>query len=363
MRFFVSVFALLTYWGASSFANEEGDKEDYSKKLILLPIIYYTPETKVAAGGLFIKNLWKEKEGYTSSIFGTLSLTENKQTLASLAPKLYFDGADWDLSGSLFYSYYPNKFYGRGANYSALTPESYVENNLLLGVGVGKNIYSHIFIRAGINQDQRKIVDYEGSGLIAAELQSSAQDLEVQSANIGIEWDQRDYPQAPIKGAWYRVTHAWYTPTDRAGVKTLSRFRKIDFDFRQYSPLWPRWGGVLQIFASEAQAESIPFQYLNSIGGGVRLRGFYSGQYRDLALGLLQAEARFALRPKWLLAFFGGTARMGGHLSDINSAESLYSGGFGVHYILDPENRTKLRLDMGFNGHERGVYFLVGEAF
>ncbi|MBK9322513.1 MAG: BamA/TamA family outer membrane protein [Bdellovibrionaceae bacterium] len=362
MRFF-SVTALVIAFASESFAQNEDLKEDYSKKLILLPIVYYTPETKISAGALFVKNLWKEKEGHTSSLLGSLSLTENKQTLATLAPKLYFNRGDWDLSGSFFYSYYPNRYYGRGVNNSLKDPEPYTENNLLLSLGVGKNLYSHLFIRVGTTKDQRKIVDSQPSGLIAGEIQAVTEDLEVQSANIGFEWDERDFPQAPIEGAWYRITHSWFTPVDRQGGKTLAPFRKIDFDFRKYTPVTTRWAGALQLLASEVQGNYVPFQYLNFIGGGVRMRGFYNGQYRDFALGMIQTELRFDWRPNWLFSIFGGVARLGRHLDDIPSSESFYSGGGGVHYILDPENRTKLRLDMGFNGKERGVYFLVGDAF
>jgi outer membrane protein assembly factor BamA len=337
--------------------------EDYSNKLILLPIVYYTPETKLAGGLLFIKNLWKEKEGYTSNLLGTSSITINNQVLTSITPKFYFDKGTWELNGTLFYSYFPNKYYGRGANNSASNPEPYIENSFLLAVGGGKNIYSSFFVRAGLAEDFRKIIKYENGGMIQNEIQFEAQSLEVTSLNMSLEWDRRDYPQAPREGTWYRIVQTFYTPHDRETNKDLQTFRKIDFDFRQYFWLAPRWGLAAQVLASEVQGEQIPFQYLNSLGGGSRLRGYYSGQYRDKALGLLQTELRYDWTPKWVSTVFAGVARMATRMSDLNSAGSLYSGGFGVNYILDPENRTKLRLDFGFTGKDMGAYFLIGEAF
>jgi outer membrane protein assembly factor BamA len=344
-------------------AAKEGVKENSSKKLILLPIVYYTPETKFAAGALVIKNLWKEKEGYTSNVLATASLTINNQILMSLSPRLYFDQGGWDVSGTLFYSYYPNKFYGRGVNNSVRSPESYVENSFITGFGAGRKIYSNFFLRSGVSLDQRKIIEYDAGGLIQNEVQNLAPSLEVRSFNLGLDWDERDYPQAPRQGSWYRVTHFWYSPRDREGGKDLPRFRKVDFDFRQYVWLLPKWVAAGQIFASEAQGDLIPFQYLNSIGGGARMRGYYSGQYRDKAVGLAQTELRYDLKPSWVGSVFAGVARMATRIQDLNSADSYYSGGFGVHYIIDPENRTKLRLDLGFTGKDTGFYFLIGEAF
>lgn len=344
-------------------ASEAVVKEDYSKKLIWLPIAYYTPETKFAGGLLLIKNLWKEKEGHTSNIMATASFTINNQVMASMSPRLYFDKGSWDLSGTVYYSYFPNRYYGRGVDNSLSTPEKYTENIFLVAVNAGKNIYSRLFLRGGIGQDLRKIIDFEEGGLIQAETQLLTPNLQVFSGNIGLEWDERDYPQAPRQGSLYRVNQIFYEPKDRDGSKDIDRFRKIDFDLRQYVTLAPRWIAAGQLMASEIQGDQVPFQYLNSIGGGSRMRGFFAGQYRDKAVGMFQTEVRYEKNDKWTPAVFAGIARMATKISDLNHAESFYSGGVGVHYTLDPENRTKLRLDFGFTGHESGAYFLIGEAF
>lgn len=338
-------------------------KEDYSKKLLWLPIGYYTPETKVAAGLLLIKNLWKEKEGHTSNIMGMASVTMNGQSMMSLSPRFYFDQGGWDLSGTLFYSYYPNRYFGRGVGNSLGSPEKYTENALLMAVNSGRRLFSHLYLRGGVHRDQRRISKFESGGLIQTELQQLPADLEVLSAQVGLEWDERDFPQAPRQGALYRVSQSFYDPKDREGSLELARFRKIDFDFRQYLGLAPRWIGALQWLASEVQGDRVPFQYLNSLGGGSRMRGYYAGQVRDKSLGLVQAELRYEWNDKWTSAAFVGIARMATKISELNSADSFHSGGLGVHYILDPENRTKLRLDVGFTGKETGAYFVLGEAF
>jgi len=373
MQRIILVFLLVIAF-TNSFAQDEAPenagelseaipKEDYSKKLIFLPIAYYTPETKLAGGMLAIKNLWKEKEGRTSSVMATASITINNQVMTSIAPRLYFQGGEWELTGVLFYSYFPNKYYGRGVENSLSSPEKYIENSFVLGVGGGRNLYEHLFVRGGVGQDLRKIIEYEAGGAMEREVQNLAPSLQVLSLNLSLEWDERDYPQAPRQGSWYRITQSFYDPKDREGNKELQRFRKIDFDFRQYVTLAPRWIAAGQFVLSEMQGDQIPFQYLNSIGGGSRMRGFYGGQYRDQSLGMVQAELRFERTPKWTPAVFAGIARMATKISDLNSADSFYSGGAGIQYTLDPENRTKLRLDFGFTGKETGAYFLIGEAF
>lgn len=348
---------------AETLSEAAPPKEDYSKKLILLPIAYYTPETKLAGGVLAIKNLWKEKEGHTSNVMATTSITINNQVMASIAPRLYFQGGEWELGGVLFYSYFPNKYYGRGVGNSLSIPEKYTENSFILSVNGGRNVYERLFIRGGVAQDLRKIIDYEVGGEMEKEIQSLTPSLQVLSLNASLEWDERDYPQAPRQGSWYRITQSFYDPKDREGIHDLERFRKTDFDFRQYVTLAPRWILAGQLVASEVQGDQIPFQYLNSIGGGSRMRGFYAGQYRDKALGMFQTELKFEKTAKWTPAVFAGVARMATKISDLNSADSFYSGGAGIQYTLDPENRTKLRLDFGITNKEKGAYFLIGEAF
>ena len=376
MQKIILTFVLIAFVN-SSFAQESTDspesaetlseavpaKEDYSKKLILLPIAYYTPETKFAGGLLAIKNLWKEKEGHTSSIMATASVTFNNQAMVSLAPRLYLAGGEWELGGVLFYSYFPNKYYGRSVENSLSSPEKYTENSFIMAVTGGKNIYDRLFIRGGVAQDLRKVIDYEVGGEMEKEIQNIAQSIQVLSLNVGLEWDERDYPQAPRQGSWYKINQSFYDPKDREGNKDLQRFRKIEFDLRQYVTIAPRWIGAAQLVASEVQGDQVPFQYLNSIGGGSRMRGFYAGQYRDKALGMFQTELRFEKNIKWTPAIFAGVARMATKISDLNSADSFYSGGAGIQYTLDPENRTKLRLDFGVTNKESGAYFLIGEAF
>lgn len=344
--------------------NEDAlKKEGYARKLILLPIAYYTPETKLAAGALMIKNLWKEKEGHTSNVIGTASVTFNKQYMVSLSPRLYFYQGDWELMGSVFYSHFPNRYYGRGVGNSLSSPERYTENNLILNLGGGKNLWRHLFFRGGVAQDLRRIVTHEEGGRIESEIQSLTPNLQVLSAHGGLEWDDRDFPQAPRQGAWYRITQTFFEPKDRESPQSLPRFRKMDLDLRRYFPVASQWLLSGQWITSEVQGDLIPFQYLNSIGGGARMRGFYAGQYRDKALALAQLEVHWERHPKWIPSFFVSTARLGSQLSDLSRAKSFYSGGAGLHYILDPENRTKLRLDFGFTGRETGAYFLLGQAF
>jgi outer membrane protein assembly factor BamA len=283
--------------------------------------------------------------------------------MASLSPRLYFNQGAWELGGTLFYSYFPNKFYGRGVGHSLNTPESYTENSFIISISGGKNLYERLFLRGGASQDLRKTIDYKPGGLMESEIQALSPNLQVFSLNMGLEWDERDYPQAPRQGAWYRVTQSFFEPKDREGQKDFERFRKIDFDFRQYMTVASRWVVAAQVVVSELQGDQIPFQYLNSIGGSSKLRGYYAGQYRDKSLGMFQTEMRYEKNLKWTPAIFASIARMATRISELNSAASFHSGGAGIQYTLDPENRTKLRLDIGFTGHETGAYFLIGEAF
>lgn len=355
------LFSLLVLFSDLSLA--QSSEKESPGKLIWLPIAYYTPETSFAGGLLVIKNFWKEKEGHVSHLMGMAAVTVRHQTLFSLSPRLYFAQGEWELGGNLFYDYFPSKYYGRDASHPLSSPEAYTENDLKLSLFVGKNLFSSLFLRGGGGQDLRRILNLAPGGLLQSEAQSFGSRLQVLFAHWGLEWDQRDYPQAPRQGAWYRFTQNFYQAKGSDEASALRRFQKMDLDLRQYVLLAPRWVLATQAVASEVQGEQVPFQYLNTLGGGSRLRGYYAGQYRDRALGLLQMEVRFEKNEKWTPAVFWGAGRMASSLRELNFAKDVFSGGFGVHYNLDPENRTKARIDLGFTGKETGFYFLLGEAF
>lgn len=343
-------------------ASEESQNE---KKSFVIPFGYYTPETKLALGFLGIKNLWKERQGKTSSVISSASLTSLGQSIFNIAPRLYFNQGKYELGGILFYSYFPSKYYGKGLFETLDKPEDFLENTFISGFNAGYNFIDAFYIRSAMNYETRRSQEYTSNGRLDQEV--AAKNIAAKIYTISLEWDQRDYPQAPTSGRLYRLTALFNNSENRETSKSIDSFQKYDLETKEYIPFGESKVLALQLLLSEIQgSEAIPFQNLNSIGGGARLRGFYNGRYRAKALLMSQVEARWEFRDRWVAAMFVGGARLGSKMQNIfetDQSRLFASGGLGIHYVIDKENRTKFRFDIGGGAEKLGVYVLIGEAF
>jgi hypothetical protein len=331
------------------------------KPFIWFPIAYYTPETKIAAGVLSLFNFKEVAIGKTSSAMLMASYTQNKQTIIAFDPRIYFDGGKKEIFFSAFYSFYPSKYYGRLDSGTTISvPEPFKENNFNLQLNYSNNIWSDLYTRWFIGRDKRKIIEYLPTGLVAQDVANGFSDFLISSGGLSLEWDNRDYPQAPLQGAFHRMTLTHYQAD---GTLRERPFKKFDIEAKNYHSLGDRRVFATQVLLSRLDGDEIPFHYLGSVGGNRRLRGFYAGRYRNLSSGLVQLEWRKDYSKNFSAALFGGIGRLGLEPGDLLEAESHVAGGVGVHYIMDPKNRTKIRLDLGYSKEGMSVYFVTGEAF
>lgn len=316
-----------------------------------IPIIYYTPETKFAAGLLQIFNLSLDAPGKVSHITTVLSYTQMQQSNVLISPKLYYLAGQAELQGNINYSYFPNKYYGR-AELQLSEPELYTENSFASSISWGHRLYKDFLIRAGVGYDKKNIVSVENAPQLENQFLNGHRIVDVFSQTLSIEWDDRDYPLAPFDGSWYKM--AW----TQSNV-----FTRTEVDLRHYQPLGPKRLLASQIYVAEVRGDKIPFQYDLSIGGPQRLRGFYAGRFRDHSLAMIQEEYRRDINDKWSLAFFLSAAKLADKTSDLDLGPTRWTGGIGAHYIVDPLSRAKLRLDLGFSESRPAFYFIMNEAF
>lgn len=372
LRWFV--VSLFCFSGITAFAEGKIENDASSKNLIkqtfFIPFGYYTPETKVALGFLGIINFDKVAVGKTSSVIASVSQTFLGQSIYTLSPRFYLNGGIYELGGTLFYSYFPSKYYGQGVTSTLENPEEYTENNFLSSVSFGWNFNSDYFLRSSAHADLRKTLAFEPGGRLANDL--LAQNFRTEYLTLSLENDRRLFPQSPKDGHLYRLSSTSYVTYDRDSSKTLGRFQRYDLEAREYFPYAERQVFALQFLVSQIESsnEKVPFQYLNSIGGPSRLRGFYNGRYRDRGLVLLQMENRFSINDKWETALAAGYGLLGQSISNSlanqsskNPLKSLATFGTGVRYLIDKENRTVFRFDLGFGAEKLGVYVVIGEAF
>lgn len=330
-----------------------------------IPIFYYTPETKYAGGALLIHNFGPERDGRTSQITGVASVTANGQYMVNVSPRFFPEGAKGEITGLFSYRYFPNRYFGRGPDVRTdERGEDYTERALDLGFSQTTSVSESWNFRWAVQYDRREIVDFVTGGLMEQETAAAGTRLETPGATIGMEWDRRDSPQSPILGDWHRFQVTRLLPQDLDGAINMKPVNRLEADFRWYIPRRERsvtW--AYQLYAGEVSGEEpIPFQYLQSVGGGSRLRGYFAGRFRDRALVMSQAEWRRDFRERWSGTAGVGVGRLAESADQWGEARDLWTGAIGIQYVLNKKSRTKVRADLGF-GHRPSFYLLLGDAF
>lgn len=341
-------------------------------KSVTMPIGYYTPETSLALGILHLHNYNQATTGKTSNSLSHLSYTLKKQTLFNSTAKFYLTGGKYEWGTQLIYRYFPDEFYGtqfNSTNDHLESGEKFTEKVSILGLTGGYQFYQDMYVRTLFQYDHREILhnENESTPMLDSQVSLFTPQLNTSVMQFSFDYDDRDFIQSAKNGDLLKLSFTHYF-SKKSNGESLHPYVKSELEYRKYLSIFTNQIIAGQILLSQIksdQSTSIPFYYLNSIGGGSRLRGYFNGRYRDQALAMTQVDYRYEWNDRWVSTVFYSAARIGSDLSTIIDPEHskwLSSTGIGVNYFIDPINRTKLRLDMGFVAEKRSIYFLIGDA-
>ncbi len=328
---------------------------------IVAPVVYYTPETRIAWGfvGIHYFRLFSSsRPSRLSSYRFNVIRTQNKQTTAQVDSELYFAGGRFLLDASAKYSYYPNRLYGIGNRTREEDREGYTSRNWRLQLEpqlrIGENVY------AGVHLETQSVAmrAVEPGGLLESGAVTGGAGGSVNGLGLFAKWDSRDNTFSTTRGAYGAVFLNRYVRAfggDHA-------YTQLVLDGRVYRAL-----GGRAILAAQAVFKSVwgdcPFQALPMFGGLNLLRGHYDGRYRDRAMLALQAECRLSLGRRIGLCGFAGIAQVQPRLGLLEAGGFHAAAGAGVRYRFNPREKLVIRLDAGFAGPKPAFYLTFAEAF
>jgi len=128
----------------------------------------------------------------------------------------------------------------------------------------------------------------------------------------------------------------------------------------------PARGHVLALRAyGRFTPSDTPYSGLSTLGRRSDLRGYTSGEIVAENLISTQAEYRWMFTRRFgAVGFAGAAALYDGDMGNIGSDTLHYSGGVGLRFRLNVENRINFRVDYAWGENdEEGFYVSVGEAF
>ncbi len=336
-------------------------KETYKARLLGLPFVYYSPETKLAFGGGGILNFraGRHKEAVRpSTVYAYASYNLAQQFTLHLKPEIYVRGNSLIFTGRFRYERTPQQFFGIGNATLAVDAESYTPRTFAVQVGVKRRIVGGLYGGFGFDYERVTMETVAPGGLLDSGTIVGSHGGLLAGVGGNLDWDTRDSPLFPLRGAYLQFIATFYG----ASAGSDFTFNRVELNLRKYLPMGPRRVLAVQTYVCTTGG-SVPFYKLPMLGGDTLLRGYYKGRFRDKGLALVQAEYRALITPRIGVAGFAGLADVFPGLEGIGEGKLKFAAGSGLRYVINKRDGTTVRLDLAWGQASFGLYITAQEAF
>lgn len=344
--------------------EEKGPAAKVSVRLVLLPLLFYEPETELAGGvgGLLTHRRGSQPAAARpSSMFFYAIYTMLGQFQAQAEPIFYFQGEDLLLTTKLTFELYPNKFWGVGDNTPDASETGYTPRRFAIESTFQRKLplLNNLYVGVQYQLETTSITHIETSPPLPLSSFPGGQGGTVSGLGLILNWDTRNDVFTPSRGSQFQASFIVNDSVLGSGFD----FTAVKADLREYVPgFFPGHAAAFQFLYQSANGTP-PFYRYAMIGGDSVLRGYYKGRFRDNYLVVLQAEYRLPLWHRFGFVGFAGLGNVGPDLKRIDLKRAKYSVGFGLRYKLSREEGANVRVDLAFGKGSMGLYFTAGEAF
>lgn len=345
---------------ASTEAPAESEEDRFG--FVAVPVVAYFPEAGAVVGAF--ASPWFRFEDSPdadkdppSRVQIVAGYTSRGQLGLEVRPQLFFDHQRFGIEGQLEYLDRDIDFYGVG-NDVASQPESYESHTV--GVETEATMKLHSAMYLGVVQDFHvtRVDDIAPDGMLATDPLSGRNGSRTSGLGASFAWDNRDNPVAARRGTFAKFAALLYQ--DFFGSQHNYVLAKLDV--RHFVPTYRQQVLALRGYA-EMRTGDVPFDRMGQLGGPNMLRGYYKGRYRDQHVMAVEAEYRLPLVWRFGLVAFAGIGQVQSNLAKVAFADMRPSGGAGVRFMLDNDQRLNARFDVGVTPDEANFYLSVGEAF
>lgn len=327
--YIVLTFLFISLGSASSSFSASDDSTSVDTlafekgSLSILPIIFYSPQTKLAAGVLPTYIFRSSPESRPSSVTSPAYYTINEQISISILPEIYYKNGAYRFSGSMYYLKWPDLFYGLGNATSADDEEEYTTRSSGGSMDIQRRFGSSLYFGVVGELSHSELVEIESEGLLSTGDITGAETGTVSGAGVSISWDSRDNIFFPRHGSYHAVSATSF-------------------------------GSVL--------GGDPPFGMMPQLGQIIR--GYYPLRYIDKNLLSSQIECRWhPLWKKFGVVGFAGAGSVADRISDFRPNDFKFAAGIGIRYLFIPVEGLNIRFDIGFGQGSSEIYFDIDEAF
>jgi hypothetical protein len=343
------------------FVFAANDSAKAKSGFIPIPAVYYTPETAVAAGGLFIyyfRNDDDPAEAKPSQIKPIVILTEKKQLITSLLLSRRWNGGKDHLSIFSRYRRYPDKIWGVGPRTTPAMEEDYSSNIASVEASWERETSFGWSLGPVAIQSAYQVTTLAPDGALASGALTGSEGARSGGVGMLFTRDTRDNLFAPMAGAFDTLRLIHFKPMNSRDRP----YNDVQLEARRYFNLTGAQVFGFRLFC-QGQNGDVPFRELASIGGPDRMRGYYEGRYRDKVSVIGEAEYRFPIWGRFRGAGFASAGNVAGTIDQIAATPAKYSVGGGIRFVVDEDERIGIRVDYGKSPESEGMYVQLNEAF
>nr|WP_262905057.1 outer membrane protein assembly factor [Hymenobacter pini] len=344
-----------------------------TKRLALLPVplVYYTPETRLAYGVAATATVrFQRDDGFAaarpSQFTLALAYTQNRQLLLYVPFQVFYDHNRYYAYGEVGYYRYNYYFYGVGQRevprelFGVNFPRVRVNAFRRVGAGMGAG---KLYAGLRYQYEDYRVSSVQAGGQLASGTVPGGLGSRLTGGGLGLFYDSRDNVFFPAKGVVADLCAFVRNRAAGAGAAgETTRFDRYVADVSGYRAL-----GKHAVLATNAYVSFIvgtaPFNALSLLGGSRRLRGYYEGRYRDQNAALAQAEVRFDVYKRLGAVVFGGVGTLGDGQALLRLGQPKGAYGAGLRFTANRRDHLNVRLDYGLGRQSSGFYLTVGEAF
>lgn len=338
--------------------------DEEKKGVFVLPLLYYTPDTRWAAGAAgvyYFKLAGKnedEKETRVSNVQFLTDYTQNKQLDVWGQWNVFTRNENYLFKGELRYRDFPDRFYGIG-NKSLKEDEEKYEYNLLSFKSLFlKKVRPSLFLGVDYHFEKEYNFTYTSGGqLEKGKITGYNGGIQSAIGFVGI-YDSRDNVINTYKGSLLEISSYFY----RKPLGSTFNFTYLNLLYHKFWQLKPK-----HIIAVQTKIRygfgDVPFLDLSAAGNDDLLRGYPKNRFKDVHFAGTQIEYRFPLFWRFGMVTFAGAGDVFSKTRDLGLNEVKYSYGAGLRFVVNPAERLNIRLDYG-RGRTGGYFYLVvAESF
>lgn len=323
---------------------------------IVLPIIFKSPDTGIAAGLLPQVVFYNPGSENPSHFRIDTYYTQKRQYhfLFRSSNWLKEDQLKW--TAKLSFKDWPASYFGLG-NRSNSDSIPFSERIYDIETDLVKRFGFNLYLGIGYRYRYGRISYPSGSTVRIPDNITGAGTFNSSGFSAIVNHDTRDNHFYPSRGSHHSIEVYGSFPFMRSDT----RFSIIKADFRKYISLSVSQVLALQMIAVQSSGD-IPYRMMPTVGNS--LRGYSSVRYIDRNLMAAQIEYRF-VPVAWRAGFvlFAGAGDVFRTFSDLAWRELKYSIGAGVRFIFSRNEKVNIRFDYGSGRDSTGDYLDLNEAF